>query len=101
MTDETLAGLRREALSSYGSLVRCWEATKRSGEATPASALEERWGGDLGYVMAYASFGIKECSWLMAESEGMNDQDDWLALFELRDGRFGFVWAGCDYTGWG
>lgn len=30
------------------------------------------------------------------ENEGLN----WIGLFELNDGRFAFIEAGCDYTGW-
>lgn len=31
---------------------------------------------------------------------GENDGPDWLALLWLDDGRFAFLQAGCDYTGW-
>lgn len=33
--------------------------------------------------------------------DGDNDGPDWAALMEGTDGRFWFVWAWCDYTGWG
>lgn len=33
-------------------------------------------------------------------SEGENDERDWLVCGRLRDGRFFFLAAGCDYTGW-
>lgn len=32
--------------------------------------------------------------------EGENDGPEWLAVFELSNGKFGFLTAGCDYTGW-
>lgn len=32
---------------------------------------------------------------------GDNDGPDWVAVMELSDGRFAYVSAGCDYTGWG
>lgn len=32
---------------------------------------------------------------------GQNDGPDWIALVWLDDGRFAFMSAGCDYTGWG
>jgi tellurite resistance protein len=38
---------------------------------------------------------------VVASSEGENDERDWLAVFALKDGRYAFLWAGCDYTGWG
>lgn len=31
---------------------------------------------------------------------GVYDGSDWLMLGQLRDGRFFFLAAGCDYTGW-
>jgi hypothetical protein len=33
--------------------------------------------------------------------EGVNDQEDWIAIGKLLDGRFFCIRAGCDYTGWG
>lgn len=32
--------------------------------------------------------------------DGENDEEDWLGLFRLRDGRYAFIEAWCDYTGW-
>ena len=32
--------------------------------------------------------------------DGENDASDWLGLFEVKDGRFLKLSAGCDYTGW-
>lgn len=32
--------------------------------------------------------------------EGERDADAWLAVLELTDGRFAYVSAWCDYTGW-
>lgn len=37
---------------------------------------------------------------VIALSNGENDVAEWLVAVELHDGRFGFVAAGCDYTGW-
>lgn len=34
-------------------------------------------------------------------SEGCNDESNWLAIVRMIDGRFAFINAGCDYTGWG
>lgn len=31
---------------------------------------------------------------------GENDEEDWLATVQLKDGRFAHIEAGCDYTGW-
>jgi len=32
--------------------------------------------------------------------EGENDYANWLYVLEMNDGRFAYVTAGCDYTGW-
>ncbi len=37
---------------------------------------------------------------VVALSEGENDGANWICVCELKDGRFAFVSAGCDYTGW-
>lgn len=38
---------------------------------------------------------------IIGMSEGDYDGPDWLGVFRLQDGRFAFLEAGCDYTGWG
>ena len=37
---------------------------------------------------------------VIAASEGENDVASWLCVVRLRDRRFAFVDAWCDYTGW-
>jgi hypothetical protein len=37
---------------------------------------------------------------VIATSDGENDGPAWLGLFKLKDGRYAFLSAGCDYTGW-
>lgn len=37
---------------------------------------------------------------VIAKSEGENDERDWIAFGKLADGRYFFLSAGCDYTGW-
>jgi len=46
-------------------------------------------------------FDREDVESLYALEEGQNDEADWLALGKLKDGRFFFARAGCDYTGWG
>lgn len=48
----------------------------------------------------YADFGIDEVKRVIAYDEGENDGDSWVLVAELNDGRFGYVDAWCDYTGW-
>jgi hypothetical protein len=38
---------------------------------------------------------------VIAASDGENDGDGWILVARLRDARFAFVSAWCDYTGWG
>lgn len=37
---------------------------------------------------------------IIAKDEGENDGPDWIMLGKLRNGRYFFLSAGCDYTGW-
>jgi len=36
---------------------------------------------------------------IIAMVDGENDGPDWVGVFELQDGRFASLRAGCDYTG--
>lgn len=38
---------------------------------------------------------------ILASSEGENDESNWLIGGKLDDGRYFFISAGCDYSGWG
>jgi hypothetical protein len=54
----------------------------------------------LGTTAPAGPFTREDVAEVIALSEGENDGPDWLAVVRLHDGRFGFVSAGCDYTGW-
>lgn len=45
-------------------------------------------------------FDIDDIVDVVASIHGEADEEDWLALVELEDGRFAFVSAGCAYSGW-
>lgn len=45
-------------------------------------------------------FGRDDVAEIVAMSEGENDGDEWLIAGRLEDGRFFYIEAGCDYTGW-
>jgi len=47
------------------------------------------------------SFDMEDIAEVLASCEGQNDGDSWLALFRLKDGRYAYLSAWCDYTGWG
>lgn len=45
-------------------------------------------------------FTVQDVSEIIAIDEGENDEQDWIGLFRLKDGRYIFISAGCDFTGW-
>ena len=47
------------------------------------------------------SFTRENVATVLAFCEGENDGDSWRGFFELKDGRFAYIEAWCDYTGWG
>ncbi len=46
------------------------------------------------------TFGIYDVAEVLALSEGENDGISWMMAGRLNDGRFFFLDAWCDYTGW-
>jgi hypothetical protein len=57
--------------------------------------------GVLGYTGSLAHFTRYDVVAVLASAEGENDGASWIGAFLLSDGRFAFVSAWCDYTGWG
>jgi hypothetical protein len=58
---------------------------------------------DWKYALNEASVGkveAKDIAETLFASEGANDEANWLAIVRMADGRFAFISAGCDYTGW-
>ncbi len=53
-----------------------------------------------GYRGSLAAFSVDDVVRVIARSDGENDGPEWIGAFELSDGRFVFVAAHCDYTGW-
>jgi hypothetical protein len=53
-----------------------------------------------GSVASAEPFQRKDVARVIATRDGENDGISWLGVFELEDGRFAFVSASCDYTGW-
>lgn len=45
-------------------------------------------------------FGIDDVDQIINFSTGENDGPSWIMVGKLKDGRFFFLSAGCDYTGW-
>ena len=48
----------------------------------------------------YASFKIEDVAEIHGSDDGENDGDEWVMWGRLRDGRWFYLHAGCDYTGW-
>lgn len=42
----------------------------------------------------------EEVKQIIASVDGERDSDPWQAIVRLWDGRFAYLEAGCDYTGW-
>jgi hypothetical protein len=51
-------------------------------------------------AFGFAPFTREEVSEVIAAEDGENDGDNWVGIFRLKDGRIGYLTAGCDYTGW-
>jgi len=47
-----------------------------------------------------APFQRVDVAEVIATSDGENDGADWIGVFKLKDGRFAYLTASCDYTGW-
>ena len=54
----------------------------------------------LGACCSEDLFGRDDVKRVFAACEGANDDDSWIAVVQLRDGRYAAVIAWCDYTGW-
>ncbi len=101
---ERLRDLVREVASgdmSAGALARAIREQARTGGGV--SVADIGWGEwDVGEVFKYAEgWSLPDVDRVLWNREGENDGDEWAALALLSDGRWGFVQAGCDYTGWG
>ncbi len=46
-------------------------------------------------------FTIEDVVEVIAKADGENDGANWVIVVKLKDGRYGAIRAGCDYTGWG
>ena len=55
----------------------------------------------LNYKGSLKGFSREDVKTIFAMSDGENDRLNWVGVFLLNDGRYAYVEAGCDYTGWG
>lgn len=47
-----------------------------------------------------AGFTREDVDTILAMVLGVPDEESWVGVFKLKDGRFASLEAGCDYTGW-
>ena len=53
-----------------------------------------------GYAGPLDAVTLDDVEEVIAASEGENDGPSWVCIVRLRDRRYAFLSAGCDYTGW-
>lgn len=51
-------------------------------------------------TMDCTPFGMEDVAEVIHAVEGEPDGTDWRCALRLNDGRYAYVEAGCDYTGW-
>jgi hypothetical protein len=54
-----------------------------------------------GAEVALTPFTRWDVEEVLGKDEGENDGKNWIIYGRLKDGRYFFLTAGCDYTGWG
>ena len=51
-------------------------------------------------AMEYAKFKFEDIKTVISAVEGENDGADWQLVVELKSGKFAWLSASCDYSGW-
>lgn len=51
-------------------------------------------------AMEYAKFTFSDVKTVILAQEGENDGANWKLIVELTSGKYGWLKAGCDYSGW-
>lgn len=63
--------------------------------------IEEYYWSDYGYgPLEEANIQKEDVARIVHYRDGENDDSAWLFVLEMTDGRFAYVSAWCDYTGW-
>lgn len=52
-------------------------------------------------AMKYAKFKFEEVEKIIFSEDGEPDEKDWKLIVKLKSGKFGWLTAWCDYSGWG
>ena len=51
-------------------------------------------------AMTYAKFTFQDVDEVIIAKEGENDGESWKLVVKLKSGKFGWLTAWCDYSGW-
>jgi len=62
--------------------------------------LQELCDPDWAEAFHYADFEREDVEEVIHMVDGCNDEDPWVALFKLKNGKYAGLNAWCDYTGW-
>ncbi len=81
--------MEREDLLKDSDWVSAFEAANHSIHACAATP-----------HVSTTKFSPEDVMFVYFTEEGQNDGPEWMGVFLLNDGRFVFVAAGCDFTGW-
>ncbi len=89
LTDHRLVGYDWGASFAYAGEPGDWDGEASVKPAHPGRDVDCR---------PFSRWDVDE---VVALDEGEGDVKNWLCFGKLRDGRWFFLTAGCDYTGWG
>lgn len=62
--------------------------------------LESLNNSDWEQAFTYADFNREDVIEVIAMDDGSNDGPPWIGIFKLVSGKYGYLEAGCDHTGW-
>lgn len=88
-----------EPITNHEEIAALWRE-KYNGHRMDGSPYQYELRSDWGEAAEYASWKPEDVVEILAMNEGENDGANWLMVVKLNDGRYSFLSAGCDYTGW-
>lgn len=96
----------REAAAEAMARLGAWTERLREHDWTEAFSFANPNKGAIDPVVtpeavSLESFTAEDVVKVLGIAEGENDAEDWIIAGLLADGRYFYLEAGCDYTGWG
>ncbi|MDD5455037.1 MAG: hypothetical protein PHW62_06045 [Candidatus Ratteibacteria bacterium] len=91
----TIQQLRMDGKRSITRTMNCNNCFKGHGEI-----LLELCDYDWSQAFEYADFIREDVEKVIKKCEGEHDGNDWIGIFQLKNGKIAGLSAGCDYTGW-